>query len=615
MKRSSALAALGVFVVACVVYARTAGYDFTYDDVAIIKDRTLFHSLANWRQILVAPWWPDALYRPFAAFTMVANWQAGGGDPRPFHLVNIALHGAASVLVFYLARTMLGIGAAAVAALLFAVHPVHVEAVANVVGRLEVLATGFAVAAVLCYRADGVLAADGDHTSWRRYGATFGTLLFTLMALASKESAFALPCLLLAADLLTSSVRETSFEKVFRGHRLLWVASVVVALGWLVLRARVVSDLTGLEVAPGLEELGLMGRAVVMLPIVLQYARLLFFPARLSVDYSPDFIVPASSITGSGLLGLALVLAAAATAIVVRRRAPAVTFAIIWMAATIFIVANIIAPTGVLLAERTLYFPSVGAVILAGWGWQVLSARASSVAVVAAALLVVLGATRTMSRNPVWRSNDALYRQLSRDAPESYRALAVDGMLAAQAGDTRRGEALLRRSIGVHPLAAWVWRHLGNLVHDQGRYAEAGTYFWTAWRVDHSRRLDAERAVQDALRAGAFDTAEARLNEAAKVWPDSVEIRIAAGDVALARGKPLKAMTLRRQLAWDNPGLPELWMLTADAAFQAGYCPELLRSARRLKVLEPNAEELPRLEAGAGRLGCDQPGRAVPTLP
>ncbi len=97
--------------------------------------------------------------------------------------------------------------------------------------------------------------------------------------------------------------------------------------------------------------------------------------------------------------------------------------------------------------------------------------------------------------------------------------------------------------------------------------------------------------------------------------PDSVEIRIAAGDVALARGKPLKAMTLRRQLAWDNPGVPELWMLTADAAFQAGCCPELLRSARRLKVLEPNAEGLPRLEAGAGRLGCDQPGRAVPTLP
>ena len=362
-----------VAVVACAVYAQTAGYDFAYDDLQVIRERPLFHSLANWREILTASWWPAKnLYRPFTALTLAVNWVAGGGAPGAFHLTNIALHAIASVLVYLLARELIGDAAALAAGLLFAVHPVHVEAVANLVGRAEVLATIFVVLAVLAYRLDGRMAERGDQTSWRRYATAGVTLAATGLALASKESAFALPALLLLVDWLDGAKQGRGGLGVER-HWVLWLGTVGVALAWLLWRANVVGDLTGREVAPGLEDAGLVDRTIAMLPVVLQYGRLLFVPARLSADYSPDFLVLGAGLSPAVVAGFVALVGAVVVAWIARRRAPPAVFALGWIAATILIVANILVPTGVILAERTLYLPSVGAVLLLGeaaqWAW------------------------------------------------------------------------------------------------------------------------------------------------------------------------------------------------------------------------------------------------------
>jgi protein O-mannosyl-transferase len=596
-----------VFVVALAAFAQTVVYDFTFDDVGIIKNRELFHGVSRWREILVAPWWASALYRPFTALTIAANWSLGAGDPRVFHVTNVLLHATASVLVFLLARRLLAPAAAVGAGLLFAVHPVHVEAVANVVGRAEVLATLFAVAAVLAYLGDNRLAAEGDRGSWRRYATTFGTLGAMLLALASKESAFALPGLFLLGDWIVSRRRGTRLGDEVQRHALLWLGSVVLAVGWLVWRAAVVRDLTGTEVAPGLEGLGMGGRTTVMLPVVLHYVRLLFFPVKLSADYSPDFIRASGAPTPAGALGGALMLALLAVAVVAARRAPVVTFGFGWIAATVFIVANIIVPTGVLLAERTLYLPSVGAVLVLGWGLEAARARAPRAAFAAFAALLLAAALRTVTRNPVWRNNDVFFPMLVKDAPGSYRGEWTEAMLAVERGDSAEGERRLRRAILIEPLAAPVWRDLGRLLYRRGRHAQAATAFWTAWRLDPpGGTLDAQRAVQNYLLAGQIDSAEARLAEADSAVPGDPELMIAASDIALARGKPLRAMTLRRQAAWRFPNRPRYWALTAGAALRAGDCTEVARSLARVRALRPGYLDLPQLEAEA------RAGRCIP---
>src|SRR4029450_4918052 len=100
------------------------------------------------------------------------------------------------------------------------------------------------------------------------YLTSFGTLVATALALASKESAFALPGLALLADWFDVGRRARKRLGVGR-HWVLWVGLVGVTFGWLLWRSQVVGDLTGLEVAPGLDDAGLAERTLIMLPIVL----------------------------------------------------------------------------------------------------------------------------------------------------------------------------------------------------------------------------------------------------------------------------------------------------------------------------------------------------------
>ncbi len=612
--RNRFLPFLVVSVVAAAVYAQTATYSFAYDDIPVIAQRRLFHDLANWRAILGASWWSDhTLYRPFTALTFAVNWDPSGGDPRIFHVTNVLLHAAACTLVYVLGRQLLGVGGGLVAAVIFAVHPVHVEAVANVVGRAEVLAALFALGAVLLYQWDGTLADLCDQQSWRRYAAAFGTLASMLLALASKESAFAVPGLLLLVDWFAASTTGRPFAETVRRHWVLWVGAVGIAVIWLLVRADVVNDLSGREVAPGLDDLGLKDRTLVMLPFVLQYARLLLVPAKLSTDYSPDFVMAVPSLTAGGVLGAGLLALAALAGWRSRRSAPVVPFALAWIGGTLFIISNILVPTGVLLAERTLYLASVGAALLFGWVWRIGSARAPKLATAGFAALALAGAARTVTRNPVWRSNDTILPTIVRDAPGSFRGAWVAAALVGERGDTAMGEHFLREAIRIFPLESGVWRDLAALMHVKQRYADAANYFWAAWRLDQRRWLNAQQAVYDGLQAGAIDTAEARLEEARRTGADRPELKLAAADVALARGKPRLAMTLRRQVTWQFPRNAGVWAITAEAALATGDCAELVRSTGRVRALRPDNERLPGLEAGIRRLRCDSAQIATAT--
>lgn len=592
-----------VALLAVAVYALSVGHGFTYDDVHIVRDNERLHSIANWRRILTAPWWADALYRPLTALTLAADWSVSGGNPRWFHLVNVMLNGGVAVLVYLLARTLLPAVGAVAAACLFAVHPVHVEAVANIVGRAEVLAALFLVLAVILYRADGELAAAG-RTNWRRWATSFGVLVSLLLALASKEVAFVGPGLLLMVDWYDGRKAGLPLGAAVLRHWVLWCATVALTAEWLWIWASVLGGIQGGVEAPGLLGAGLGQRAIVMAPVVLEYVRLLVFPARLSADYSPDFLRVADHLTLRGAVGLVVLAAAVGGAVAVRRRMPAVTFGAAWVGGTLLIVGNVLVPTEVLLAERTLYLASVGGVLVLGALIGVAHRRWPRAAIAGTLVLVTLGSIRTLTRVPVWRDNDTFFPQLVRDAPGSFRSLWVKGALRFEAGDSAGGEELLRRSIQVYPLHPYVWSDLAWQMELQQRWREAAVFYATAFRLDSARIEYAALAVADYLRAGLSDSAAAVAERADRVAPRHPLVLIARSDVALAMGDPMEAMTLRRQVAWRFAAAWQYWYLTASAALEAGYCPEAARSLERLRELGPDREELPDLERRAEAAGC-----------
>jgi hypothetical protein len=137
------------------------GNGFVYDDVPIIVENPIVHELSLAPRVWTSGYWPSGLlYRPLAIQLFALEWAVGGGSPVVFHIVNTLLGLATAFLFWRLARRLLPPWPAWVGALLFAVHPVHVEVVGNAVGQTELLATAFALLVVeryLAWRSAGIL--------------------------------------------------------------------------------------------------------------------------------------------------------------------------------------------------------------------------------------------------------------------------------------------------------------------------------------------------------------------------------------------------------------------------------------------------------------------------
>ncbi|CAL8355402.1 unnamed protein product [Lota lota] len=158
-------------VVAVLLYVNTLGADFCYDDSRAIKTNQDLLPETPWANIFYDDFWGTLLthsgshksFRPLCTLSFRLNHALGGLEPRGYHLVNVALHGAVTGLFTLLARLLLGPGPwSLLAGLLFASHPVHTEAVAGVVGRADLGAALFFLLSLLCYvRHCGLRGRDG----------------------------------------------------------------------------------------------------------------------------------------------------------------------------------------------------------------------------------------------------------------------------------------------------------------------------------------------------------------------------------------------------------------------------------------------------------------------
>src|SRR5579863_6054102 len=124
-------------IVAILCYLPALRNGFALDDVVIIADDAAIHHLSTLVAALGRPYWYDVghLYRPLTTLSFGLEWTAGHGAPLLFHAINIAWHAGISALVARLALRWWPAPAALTAGLWFAIHPVHAEAVANIVGR------------------------------------------------------------------------------------------------------------------------------------------------------------------------------------------------------------------------------------------------------------------------------------------------------------------------------------------------------------------------------------------------------------------------------------------------------------------------------------------------
>src|SRR5579885_3050809 len=352
------------------------------DDVPIVALNPLVaHASGIWRAF-AAPYWPPDfgghMYRPLVIAGFALDRLVDG--TAWFHAVNLLWHAAAAVAVAALALRWTDGTGALVAGLLFAVHPVHVEAVANVVGRAEPMAALFTVLAVYA-------ALAGKPAAWSAGAFALGLL--------SKENAAVTPALVVWAWLL-------GLDRPDRRRMLALLASwAAVGAAYGVARALVRHPFAAnMSVAPmflGASPVAVRLTAVAALADV---ARLLVFPLTLRVDYSPDErTLVTSPLDPRFALGLACLLLWAALLVLAWKRGRKLeAFGLGWIGIALLPVSNLLFPAGFYLAERTLYLPSAGVALAAGAALARLP-RERLRPVVAA--VVVLAGARTAARVPV----------------------------------------------------------------------------------------------------------------------------------------------------------------------------------------------------------------------
>ena len=480
--RTTLAGAVLTVLLGAAAFLPTLDHGFVQDDVAIVRDNVFVRN-GDLAAIVArdysagAEGRDDSLYRPVLLATFLLHRGRGGVvEASSAHAGNLALHLAASLLVLGLAlRLGAGAAAAAAGAILFAVHPAHTAAVALLVGRADVLACVFGLAALVLYTRAGPWPGEPSRGPWAWRRAAWGTAACVFLAAGSKEPGWTVPGLLVLLDLFFRP-RPEGFSRRFAIERLASLAPTLLAVTvLLVLRTRALGVFPGLQRVLLFENpiVGLEGveRIATALACAGRYAALLAWPRTLSVDWS-GHAIPVEGGIGSpwplaGLLFLGLLVAAIAA----PRLPRAVSFAAAMFLLPYAIVSNLFLTAGAAFAERFVYLPSAGfcllvALLLA----PVLRGR---VAIAVAIAVALAGVVRTRAAVADWRTDETLFEAVRRDVPLSPRApLALARIRMAQ-GRHDEALALLDDSLRLWPDQSVAWTDRAEILLGRGDLAGA----------------------------------------------------------------------------------------------------------------------------------------------
>jgi Tfp pilus assembly protein PilF len=604
-RRTRAWAAAAA-ALALALYAPTLGHGFTFDDDIVIVKNRLVRSLASLPALVARTEWSGGgfevpAYRPLTDATYALNHAVSGLTPWSYHLANVLLHALAAALVAVLgARLGLSPAAAGVGALLFAAHPLHVESVANVVGRKDVLATVFLLAMMLLHaraRAGSV-----------RHGA-LAALAYAGAMLSKEVGVVGIGLAFVLDRTLAAGPDEASGGARPPAHRLPLYAAYAGALGLYLLAFRAVTSgappfTVAFQDNP-VHDAALPVRLMTAVAVIGKGLLLHLLPLAQSPDYSYAAILPVTSPLDPRLLGAVAALAAwAAAAVALRRRAPVVAWSLAWYLLGLLPASNLLFPIGTIFGERLLYLPGVALALLAGAGAAAAASRLrlprpAAVAIAAAALLAL--SVATVRYSAAWADEEQLFRTAVANQPASTkvhhklalvvadrdpaqalehmrRALAIsepnlqahlaEATILRKLGRPAEEERALRRALELGPGNADALYGLGRLAREAGRVDEAVTWWRRALAADprHAAAL-ADLATWHLVRgelAPAFDLASRAVaadDGLASAWYNLALVHQARGERARAR------FALERFVATAGPEYaPEVAQVRAQLA-------------------------------------------------
>ncbi len=589
--------ALAAFAAAA-AYWGTLDNGFTWDDHVHIEAAPFVSNARNARVLLTPGFWTgraevEGSSRPLVLASLLADRALWGAQPAGYHLSNLLLHAACAAALAWLTWLLLGSpGVAALAGLLFALHPVQSEAVCAVTFRADPLA---ALGVLLA------LAALRRACARRSFAWAAASALAFALALLAKESAVVFPALALLMEALFPSAPGAA--RVRRTAAVLIAAALLAYAAFRLPRGGYDGPAVALGAAPAATTRAATQfdesppewkqamrdpktRLLTMSGIFADYARLVLWPVGLQADRSATTVTRWSSPRAwAGWAVLLLVLAAARRA---RGALPAAAFGLCWFLVALAPVSGVAALPN-LIAERYLYLALAGAALAAAAALDAAARlcprpRLALLAVCAALLAPAAAATR--ARVPAWRDDAALFG--APPVTDSARLRYNRGLLAQRGGRLEEADAEYRRALELNPLSVEALVNLAEIEKLRGREpqrrallrravaaAPRSSIAWEAFGTAldayekavgaDSRRPSARRSFAFALaRAGRYDEALRAAAIAVELEPKSAAARYDLGLLA-QEGKRLGAAAAafrdaarldpKNGLAWANLGV------------------------------------------------------------
>lgn len=462
-----------LFAIGFLVYSNTISNGFVLDDVIVITgNRYTQQGVAGIMDIFTHDAFVGAYgealnltggrYRPFSIAMFAIEKELWGHNPAVHHFFNVLFFALTCVLIFHFVRKLLpqqNLFIPFTASLLFAVHPIHTEVVANIKSRDEILVLFFLlISFLLLFRKE----------KW----AIAGSGIIYFFALLSKENAVTFVAWMPLALFLF-------FNKPVKRIAILAIPFFAITLLYIWMRAEfagIVGDRITTDImddhfmyATFIEKLATI--SVVML----KYVQLLFFPHPLSYDYSFNQIPVTDFSSWQAITGLSLHLGLVLYAIVFFRKDKIISFSILFYLAAMSLVSNLIFNVGTPLAERFIYLGSLGfcfasaallsrifKIDLAG------KIKLKPALIASVGVVCLLFSVKTFTRNKVWKDNYDLYKTDVETVPNSARARLYYGIECIKVYDKTKNPADIReaidqvkKSVEINPAFTFAYHNLG----------------------------------------------------------------------------------------------------------------------------------------------------------
>ena len=582
--RTSLMAALLVLVTIALYWPAMRCDFVNYDDDVFVTSNVHVQqglSLENVKWAFINP--VAANWHPLTILSHMLDCQLFGLKPWGHHLTSVLFHAIDVVLVFVLLQQLTGaIWRSLLVAALFAVHPLHVESVAWVAERKDVLTTCFGLLALIFYAryARKRSKVESRESSTGNSGLTFDTrystldygaaLFFFALGLMSKPMLVTWPFVMLLLDYwpmgrlprvtcqvtgsdshvthhssgIVPQIGRLLFEKLpFLG---LAVAASIVTF---VVQKRIGALTTG-------ENMPLFARGGNALISYCRYLGKLFWPTDLAVFYPNPGNWPMEKVLLAGglIVGITVLL------IVKRRRYPFMLMGWLWFCGTLVPVIGLVQAGEQAMADRYTYIPSLGVLILVIWGAHELTCRwryqvmALSVAG-GSALVLCFGLT--LQQLGYWKDSEALYRHALAVTENNYLAHNNLGVVLVEKGQSDEAISQYRDAIRLNPDFAYAHNNLGRALGMKGQTDEAISQFQEAIRLAPDD-IEAYNNLGIALNEkGQTDEAIIQFQEAIRLAPDDADAHNDLGVTLIEKGQITGAISQFQEAVRLKPDYAE----------------------------------------------------------